>query len=434
MADYVGILGFIAALLLIALRVPVAVAMGMVGIVGAAMLENWASVAFVLANAPFQAVFPYGLSVVPLFVFMGVFAARAGLSRNLYEGVYTFVGHRRGGLAMATIGACAAFGAISGSSLATAATMSKVAMPEMRRHGYADTLASASVAAGGTLGVLIPPSIIIIIYALLTQESIGALFAAALLPGLLATFLYMAAVTVQVTLRPDLGPAAGERFTWTARARAMVRVWDVALLFLVVIGGIYAGVFSPSEAAAVGAAGAFLFTLFRRQLTATVLRQALVETAITTGMIFLILIGAALFNYFIEASRLPEVLVGLLNGLAWPPLAVLAAVLVFYLVLGCFMDSLSMILLTVPFVFPVVTAQGYDPVWFGIVLVTVVELGLITPPIGMNLFVIQGTTPDLSLGTMVRGILPFILADVVRIAVLIAFPALSLWLPDVLGF
>lgn len=433
MGEYAGLLGFAAALLLIALRVPVAVAMGIVGIAGAALIESWGTVAFVLGSAPFQAVFPYGLSVVPLFVFMGVFAARAGLSRNLYEGVYVFVGHRKGGLAMATVGACAAFGAICGSSLATAATMSKVAMPEMRRRGYADTLASASVAAGGTLGVLIPPSIIIIVYALLTEQSIGALFAAALVPGLVGTALYMAAVAVQVHINPALGPA-GERVAWGQRLHALRRVWDVVLLFTVVIGGIYAGFFSPTEAAAVGAAGAFLFALARRQLTWSILVQALAETAITTGMIFLILIGAALFNYFIEASRLPDVLVHGLTGLGWPPLAVLVAILVFYMILGCFMDALSMILLTVPFIFPIIVSVGYDPVWFGILLVVVVELGLITPPIGMNLFVIQGTTPGLGLSTMVRGIVPFILADIVRVGVLVAFPALVLWLPRALGF
>lgn len=431
--EWSGLIGFAAALLLIGLRVPVAVAMGLVGVVGTALLADWSMVAFVLANQPFEAVFPYGLSVVPLFIFMGVFAARAGLSRNLYEGVYAFVGHFRGGLGIATVGACAGFGAICGSSLATAATMSKVAIPEMRRRGYADTLASASVAAGGTLGVLIPPSIILILYALLTEQSIGALFAAALIPGLLATALYMGSVSVQVRLLPDLGPA-GDRFTWGQRLRALARVWDVTLLFVVVIGGIYAGVFSPTEAAAVGAAGAFAFAALRGQLTWKVLGEALSETAVTTGMIFLILIGAALFNTFVETSRLPQTLVQALGGAELGPLMVLVLVVAFYLALGCFMDSLSMILLTVPFVFPVIVEAGWDPVWFGVVLVTIVELGLITPPIGMNLFVIQGTTPGLQLGTIVRGILPFIAADVLRIVLLIAFPALVLWLPRALGF
>ncbi len=431
--EWSGLIGFAAALVLIGLRVPVAVAMGLVGVVGTALLADWSMVAFVLANQPFEAVFPYGLSVVPLFIFMGVFAARAGLSRNLYEGVYAFVGHFRGGLGIATVGACAGFGAICGSSLATAATMSKVAIPEMRRRGYADSLASASVAAGGTLGVLIPPSIILILYALLTEQSIGALFAAALAPGVLATALYMGTVSVQVRLNPDLGPA-GDRVPWGRRLRALARVWDVTLLFVVVIGGIYAGVFSPTEAAAVGAAGAFAFAALRRQLSWTVLREALSETAITTGMIFLILIGAALFNTFVETSRLPQTLVSALGAADLGPLSVLVLVILFYLALGCFMDSLSMILLTVPFVFPVVTQAGWDPVWFGVVLVTIVELGLITPPIGMNLFIIQGTTPGLRLRTIVRGIAPFIAADVLRVILLIAFPALVLWLPKALGF
>lgn len=431
--EWSGLIGFAAALLMIGLRVPVAVAMGLVGIAGTALLADWSMVAFVLANQPFEAVFPYGLSVVPLFIFMGVFAARAGLSRNLYEGVYAFVGHLRGGLGIATVGACAGFGAICGSSLATAATMSKVAIPQMRRRGYSDALASASVAAGGTLGVLIPPSIILILYALLTEQSIGALFAAALLPGVLATALYMASVSVQVRANPDLGPA-GERYTWRQRLGALARIWDVTLLFAVVIGGIYAGIFSPTEAAAVGAAGAFAFAALRRQLTWKVLGDALAETAVTTGMIFLILIGAALFNTFVETSRLPQTLVAALGAADLAPLMVLLLVIAFYLVLGCFMDSLSMILLTVPFVFPVIVEAGWDPIWFGVILVTIVELGLITPPIGMNLFVIQGTTPGLPLSTIVRGILPFIAADVLRIVLLIAFPALVLWLPDALGF
>lgn len=433
MSLWPGLLGFAAVLALIGLRVPVAVAMGITGVVGLWILNGFDTAWFLLGNQPFEAVFPYGLSVVPLFIAMGIFAARAGLSRTLYEGVYAFIGHWRGGLAMATIGACAAFGAICGSSLATAATMAKVAMPEMRRRGYDDRLASASVAAGGTLGILIPPSLIMIIYALLTEQSIGALFAAALLPGLLGTALYMAAIAVQVARRPELGPA-GDRLSWSQRLRAVLRVWDVTLLFVVVIGGIYAGVFSPTEAAAVGAFGALLFAALRRQLDRPALTQALTETATTSGMIFLIMIGATLFNSFIEATALPQTLVGHLNSLALPPLGVMLLLLVFYLILGCFMDSLSMVLLTVPVVVPIILAQGYDPVWFGIVLVTVVEVGLITPPIGMNLFVIQGTTPGLALSTVARGILPFVLADALRIVFLLAFPALCLWLPKALGF
>ncbi len=420
-----GLAGFLLALLLVLLRVPVAVAMGLVGAGGLYLTGGLATVGFVLGAAPFEAVFPYSLSVVPLFVAMGVFAARAGLSAALFRAVDAFVGGFRGGLALASIGACAAFGAICGSSLATAATMARVAYPEMARRGYAPALAAASIAAGGTLGVLIPPSILLVIYGLLTEQSIGELFAAALLPGLLATALYMAAVALALRLYPQLAPP-GEPRGWAARLRALVEVWPVAGLFLVVIGGIYGGLFSPTEAAAVGAAGAVLLAWARGGLTAATLVDAVGETARIAGMIFLVLIGAAVFNYFIETTGLPQGLVAWVRASGLSPLGVLLAVLLFYVVLGCFMDSLSMILLTIPFVFPVMAELGFDPVWFGILVVTVAELGLITPPVGMNLFVIQGTVPGLSLATVIRGLPPFILADLLRLALLVAFPQLAL--------
>ena len=428
-----GVAGFLAAILLIFLRVPVAVAMGLVGAAGFGITNGFFAVGFVMSSAPFEAVFPYSLSVVPLFVAMGVFAAHAGLSAALFNGVNAFVGGWRGGLAMASIGACAGFGAICGSSLATAATMCRVAFPEMRRRGYDRSLAAAAVAAGGTLGVLIPPSILLVIYGLLTQQSIGALFAAAILPGLLATALYMAAVRVALWRRPELAPP-GERRDWPTRFATLREVWPVGLLFLVVIGGIYAGLFSPTEAAAVGAAGALLLAWARRQLSARVLADCIVETARITGMIFLILVGAAVFNYFVETSGLPQAMVGWIEASGMTPLAVMLALLLFYILLGCFMDSLSMILLTVPLVFPLVTAIGYDPVWFGVIVVTAAELGLITPPVGMNLFVIQGTVPGLRLATIVRGLPPFLAADVLRLLLLLAFPGLALALPRLLGF
>jgi tripartite ATP-independent transporter DctM subunit len=422
-APLIGLLGFAVTLLLILLRVPVAIAMGVVGAVGFGVLNGFFGVAFVMGSSPFEAVFPYSLSVVPLFVMMGVFAAHTGLSQSLYRAVHAFVGHLRGGLAMATIGACAGFGAICGSSLATAATMCRVALPEMRRHGYDDRLASASIAAGGTLGVLIPPSILLVIYGLLTETSIGKLFLAGIVPGLLATGLYMAAVAVQMARRPELGPA-GARSPWAARD-----VWGTALLFLLVIGGIYRGWFSPTEAAAVGALGAFLIALLLGRMSRAVLLASAHETVQTTGMIFLILIGASVFNYFIETAGLPQLLVGWVEEAGLPRYAVLLIVMAFYIVLGCFLDSLSMILLTVPFVFPLTAALQFDPVWFGILLVTVAEIGLITPPVGMNLFVIQGTAGDLRLETIVRGIGPFLIADLIRLLVLIALPQLVLWLP-----
>ncbi|PHQ25724.1 C4-dicarboxylate ABC transporter permease [Marinobacter guineae] len=424
----IGLLGFVVTVILIFFRVPVAVAMSLTGIGGFTLLNSWSGTAFVLGAAPFGAVFPYNLSVVPLFILMGIFAAQAGLSRSLYDAVNAFTGHLRGGLAMATIGACALFGAICGSSLATSATMCGVALPEMRRHGYDDRLATASIAAGGTLGVLIPPSIILVIYGLLTGTSIGQLFIGALIPGLVAMLLYMAAAWLWVRLKPELGPPA-ERHSWRERLSVLGRVWTVLGLFLLVIGGMYLGWFSPTEAAAVGALGAFLIALVSGSLTRSAFLASVWQAAEVTGMIFLILIGAALFNYFIETSNLPFYLVDLIEGAGLTPVMTLLLIVAFYLLLGCVMDALSMVLLTIPFIFPIVASLGFDPVWFGIVVVTVAEIGLITPPVGMNLFVIQGAAGDVRQSTIFRGIVPFLMADLVRIALLLLFPALVLWLP-----
>jgi len=423
-----GLLGFGAALALILLRVPVAIAMGVVGIGGYWLLNDWNGVAFILGSAPFESLNRYTLSVVPLFVLMGVFAARAGLSRSLYNGFYALIGHYRGGLALATIGACAGFGAICGSSLATAATMGKVALPEMRRFGYDDRLASASIAAAGTLGVMIPPSVLLVIYAFLTETSVGKLFAAAIIPGILGTLLYMLAVAVQTHINPALGPA-GPRMERAEKRHALADMWPVSLLFIVVIGGIYAGFFSPTEAAAFGAFGAFGLALMRKTLNRYVIRDCVIEAASTTGMMFLILIGAGLFNFFIESTQLPQFLVRSVTDMGLGPYGVLLIVLAFYLVLGCLMDSLSMILLTIPVVYPLMVALQFDPIWFGIIVVTVAELGLITPPVGINLFVIQSISVDLKLETIIRGILPFILVDILRLALLVLIPGLALWLP-----
>ena len=426
-----GLLGFVAALVLIALGLPVAVAMGAVGVVGTWWLSGWSSAVFALGSAPFEQIFPYSFSVIPLFVMMGVFASHAGLSRSLFDAINAFLGHMRGGLAVTTVGACAAFGAICGSSLATVATIGRVAMPEMRRHGYDDSLSAATVAAGGTLGVLIPPSILLVIYGLLTQVSIGALFVAALVPGLLGTLLYALAIIIRLRFVPEAAPRL-PRTPWPARLRQLGRVWPVATLFALVIGGIYAGWFSPTEAAAVGAVGAFALAAAAREISLPMLRASIAETAGLTGMIFFILIGAGLFNFLLEGTGLPQYLSGVIETSGLSPVSVILLILVFYVVLGCFMDSMSMILLTVPLLAPVALGLGFDLVWFGIIVVTVAEIGLITPPIGMNLFVVQATVPGLRMGTVVRGILPFILADLVRLALLLAFPALVLWLPRAL--
>lgn len=424
-----GFLGFLSALVLIAFGFPVALAMGLVGTLGFWWLNGWTGAAFILGSSPFEAIFPYSLSVVPLFVMMGVFAARAGLSRSLFDMVNSFLGHIRGGLAVTAIGACAIFGAICGSSLATVATMGRVAIPEMKARGYADSLSSASIAAGGTLGVLIPPSILLVIYGILTNTSIGQLFIGAIVPGILGAVLYGVAVVIQVSRKPELAPRT-PRIAWRERLSTVRRVWGVVMLFALVIGGIYLGWFSPTEAAAVGAVGAFMLALVSGEMTRSALWGSVTETAALTGMIFFILIGASLFNYFLETTGVPAALIAAIESSGLGPTAVLALILLFYIVLGCFMDSMSMILLTVPFLAPVAVNMGYDMVWFGILVVTVAEIGLITPPIGMNLFVVQSTVPGITQRTVVSGILPFILADMVRLALLVAIPALTIWLPS----
>ncbi|HVZ53289.1 MAG TPA: TRAP transporter large permease [Pseudolabrys sp.] len=425
----IGLLGFAATLALIAVEVPVGIAMGVAGIAGYALLNGFSSTGFILGTAVFDAVSNYGLSVIPLFLMMGIFAARCGLSTDLYAFVNAFVGHFRGGLAIASIGACAGFGAICGSSLATVATITPVALPEMRRYGYDDRLAAGSIAAGGTLGILIPPSIILVVYSLLTQESLGKLFVAAFLPGLLGTVLYALGVVGQTYVDPKLGPA-GPRASWRERGRVTLKVWPVLGLFGLVMGGIYLGWFSPTEAAAVGAAGAFVIALVRGALKGGVLGAAAQETIELSGTLFLVMIGAAVFNFFIETTQLPQVLVQSVNSSGLPPLTVILLIIGCYVVLGCFMDALSMILLTVPFVFPVVKALGFDPLWFGIVIVTVTEIGLITPPIGMNLFVISGMDRALTSGVVIKGVIPFIICDLIRVVILVAFPVLATWLPS----
>lgn len=429
-ATLLGVIGFVAVLALMFIQVPVAVAMGVVGAVGFLYLQGWDGLAYVMGTSPFESVIPYSLSTVPLFVMMGVFATYAGLSRQLYDAAYAFLGHYRGGLALATMGACAAFGSICGSAIATAATMCRVALPEMRRHGYADSLATATVAAGGTLGILIPPSIILLIYALLTEQSLGKLYVAALIPSVIGTVLYMLAITATTRLNPRSGPP-GERMPWPERRRTVKTVWPVFVLFTVVIGGMFIGVFSPNEAASVGAVGALLPALFNRTMTLSRFKDSLRETAATSAMVFLILIGAGLFNFFLEVTSAPQFVVHWIQELKLSPTMFLILLTVFYVILGALMDDLAMMLLTLPFVFPAVQSLGIDPLWFGIYMVTIVEIGMIVPPVGMNLFVIQGVG-NVKLETVIRGILPFVVADLVRVAVLIGFPSLVLWLPSLM--
>ena len=424
-----GVAAFAIVLLLIVLQVPVAVAMGLVGVVAITLVDGWGAAGFMLGRSAFDAAFPYAFSVVPLFVAMGVLAARAGLGRSLYTLLASLIGHRRGGLAHATVGACAAFGAICGSSIATAATMGRIALPEMKSRGYADSLAAASVVAGGTLGVMIPPSIFFALYGLMTGQSIGQLFLAGVLPGLLGAGLYMGAVAWTVHRAPASGPP-GPRHGASARWAALRRVWPVALLFGLVIGGMMLGWFAPTEAAAVGVVGAL--ALGARAMKRADWSGALTEIALTTGMIFTLLIGANVFNYFIESTHLTDALIAWVGALGVNRWTVIAMLMLFYVVLGALMDEISMILLTVAPAYALVTGLGFDPIWFGVMLVTVCEIGMIVPPVGMNLFVVQ-RVGGLSMATVVSGITPFALADGVRLLLLCAVPVLATWLPRALG-
>ena len=422
-----GALGFLAVVLLIALRVPVAIAMGVVGALGYGLVNGWSTLGFVLGRAPFESVFPISLTVVPLFVMMGVFSAYGGLSSSLYRLVSALIGHLKGGLAMATVGACAVFGAVCGSAIATAATMGRVAMPEMRRAGYDDRLASATIAAGGTLGVMIPPSILFVLYGLMTEQSIGKLFAAGVLPGIAGTLLYMAAIRYTTWRHPAQGPAA-PRADAAARRKALLEVWPVVLLFGVVLGGMYMGFFSPTEAAGVGAFGAIAISLLLGRMDRRGFFAALRDTALTTGMIFMILIGAGIFNYFIDSTGLTDKLIAAVKATGFSPWTVMFLLMAMYFVLGALMDELAMMLLTVGPVFKLIVALGFDPIWFGVMLVTVCEIGMILPPVGINLFVIQSVA-GLPLLTIVRGIAPFVAADTVRLLLIAAVPALATWLP-----
>jgi C4-dicarboxylate transporter, DctM subunit len=428
-----GLIGLAAMLALAFLRIPIALAMGIVGIVGYAYLRDWNwTVAFAIAQTKlYETGRNYTLSVVPLFILMGNFVTRAGMSQELFRAAYAFIGHLRGGLAMATIVACAGFGAICGSSIATAATMAKVAYPSMKRFGYSDALATGAIASGGTLGIMIPPSTIMVIYGVFTETNIGMLFAAGILPGILGAALLCAAVRYVTWRDPNAGPP-GERSSRRERWQAIRPIWTVAFLFLFVIGGIYGGLFTATEGAGMGAFGAMVFALWRRALDWKTLYSALVESARTTAMLFMILIGALMFADFINITTMPADLKAFVTRFELNPIAVVAAICIIYVLLGTAMEELSMVLLTLPVFFPVIVHLGYDPVWFGILIVVVVEIGLISPPVGMNLFVLKTLLPQVSTGTVFRGVMPFMLADCVRFALLIAFPAISLYLPSLM--
>jgi C4-dicarboxylate transporter, DctM subunit len=421
-------LGLLVMFALALLKVPIAFAMGLVGFFGLAVLRGWPAALSSAVTITYETGFSYTLSVIPLFVLMGNFVSRAGLSQELFRAAYAFIGHWRGGLAMSTIVSCAGFGSICGSSIATAATMSRVAYPSMRKFGYSDELATGVIASGGTLGILIPPSVLMVIYCLITETNIAAMFAAGIVPGLVAVALLLAAVRWVTWRDPRAGPP-GERTPWRGRLNALRGIWGVIVLFVVVMGGIYGGVFTATEGASIGASGAFMFALLRRKLSWGILYQVLVETARTTAMLFLILIGALIFSNFVNFTTMPHDMRDFVETLHISPVMVIAAICVIYVLLGAVMEELSMILLTVPVLFPLVLQLGLDPLWFGVLVVVVVEIGLISPPVGMNIFVLRSLLPHIPTGTIFRGVMPFVAADCVRLAILVALPVLSTWLP-----
>ncbi len=427
----IGLIGIFILIILIFARMHIGVSMGLVGFLGFASIVGIEPALGVLKTVPYSTLSSQSLSVIPLFILMGSFAFTAGVSEDLYRTVNKWLGHFRGGLAMATVAACACFAAISGSSLATAATLGKVAMPEMKKYKYDTALATGCIAAGGSIGILIPPSVILIIYGIITEQSIGKLFLAGFIPGLLEAVFYIFTIMILTHRNPALGPR-GPRTTMNDKLMSLGKTWEVIVLFVVVIGGIYAGVFTPTEAAAVGAFGTFCFALFRKKLTWTTFKLSLLNTISTTGMLFMVVMGAMILGYFFSVSRLPFELATWVGGLTVNRYVVLVLILMAVGLLGCLMDSMAIVLLTVPVFYPMIQNLGFDPIWFGILVVRVTEMGLITPPVGLNVYIIQGITGE-PMGTIFKGVVPFIIADVCEIILLIAIPEITLFLPGLMA-
>ncbi len=428
-SNAVAITGFVVLFALMLLRVPVGMAMGLVGVTGFGYIVGGAPALKIVGHTSMRTVTDWNFAVVPLFLLMGSFATTSGMSRELFRGANCFLGHFRGGLGIATIAACGGFAAICGSSVATAATFSRVAYPEMRRYGYPQSFATGVIAAGGTLGIMIPPSTVFAVYGLITEQDVGKLFIAGILPGLLAVMMYIATINIIAVARPGYLPA-GPRAAWPERLEGLRNVWATLLLFIFVIGGIYGGIFTATEAAGMGAGGAFLIGLLRGRLSRADIRRSLLETTRTTAAVFTVLIGAILFGYFLTVTQTPQKLTEFLTGLGLGRYGVLTLIMLMYLVLGCLMDALAMIILTVPIVFPVIVALGFDPIWFGVIIVMTVELGLIHPPVGMNIFVIKSVIEDAKISTIFYGVLPFIITDILRLVILIVFPTIATYLPS----
>jgi C4-dicarboxylate transporter DctM subunit len=427
----VGFLGICCVLLLLLARMHIGLAMAFVGFVGFAYLAGWEPALGVLRTVPYTTFSSEEMSVIPLFILMGAFAFEAGMSEDLYRAVHTIFGGLRGGLAMATIAACACFAAISGSSLATAATLGKVAMPEMKKYKYDLKLATGSIAAGGCIGILIPPSVVLLIYGILTEQSIGKLFMAGIIPGILEALFYIITIWWLTKRNPKLGPP-GPSSTLPQKVKAFTKTWEVVVLFTLVIGGLYMGIFTPTEAAGIGAFLTFCFGIMRGKMKWLNFKYSLTSTASTTGMLFLIIMGAMILGYFFSITRLPFEFASMVAALPVNRYIILLCVVVVILILGCLMDSLAIVLLTVPVFYPLILQLNFDPIWFGIIVVRVTEMGLITPPVGLNVYVLQGITGT-PMHHIFRGVMPFLVADVAELALLIAIPQLSLFLPNLMG-
>jgi tripartite ATP-independent transporter DctM subunit len=430
--DLIAVGGFVILFVLMLLRVPVGMAMGLVGISGYALINGGGPALKLIGQTSMRTVTDYTFGVIPMFMLMGAFVSVSGVSRELFRAANALVGHLRGGLGMATVLACGGFAAICGSSVATAATFSTVAYPEMRRYGYPQSFSTGVIAAGGTLGAMLPPSTVLAVYAVITQQDIGKLFMAGVLPGLLAMSMYVLTIGAIVALRPKMLPA-GRPLPWRDRVVALKDVWASLVLFAFVIGGLYGGLFTPTEAGGVGAGGAFVLGVLRRKLDRAGIRTALLQATRTAAAVFTVLIGALLFGYFLTITQTPQKLTEFLTGLGIGRYGVLALIMVMYLVLGCLMDAMAMIILTVPIIFPVIVQLGFDTIWFGVIIVMTVELGLIHPPVGMNVFVIKSVVQDVSFTTIFKGVIPFVITDIIRLVVLIAFPIIALWLPGRMG-
>ena len=423
----IGLIALAVLFLLMFFEMPIAFAMALVGFCGFAVLSNLDAALNMAGLVPYSTAADYIFSVLPLFLLMGEFASISGIMGDAYGTINKWIGHLPGGLAMATVGGCAAFGAVCGSSVATGATMARVALPEMRKYNYDPSLATGSLAAGGTLGIMIPPSMQFILYGVVAEQSIGKLFMAGIFPGILLSFLFVLSIYVVAKGNPLMGPASA-RFGWRERFVSLKGIWGVILLFAIVMGGIWGGFLTPTEAAAVGVLVSFILVVVRGQLNRKNMAIAIKGAFMTTGMCLAVLMGAMIFGYFIALTTLPMALARFVSSLSIPPLGILICILVVYLILGCLMDALAMVLLTMPIFIPVILALGYDPIWFGVILCLMCEMALITPPVGMNVFVISGMS-GVKMYTVFRGIMPFLIAMVVCMVLLIAFPQISLWLP-----